>query len=209
MSCKLENERPDWKAYALGELETRERQDAERHAASCEVCQEEMAELQLTLSAMAALKEEEVPRRIAFVSDKVFEPTLWQKMTQFVLRPAFAGGALVAAAIVAHAFLAPSNVPIAAPTQAYVGAIASQVREQVTRDVTEQITQQVRAEMAAKMDVAIQQAVMQAVADTQKTDDRRTANLLAATERRYQETADMLNRQVSRMYAFNTGAGSR
>ena len=79
MSCKLENSRPDWKAYTLGEMDAVARRDAETHAASCSACQEELAGLQVTLDAMAVLREEELPRRIAFVSDKVFEPSAWQR----------------------------------------------------------------------------------------------------------------------------------
>ena len=73
MSCKLEDRRPDWKSYALGELDARARQEAESHVSACADCQDELAGLRVTLDAMATLREEELPRRIAFVSDKVFE----------------------------------------------------------------------------------------------------------------------------------------
>ena len=52
-------------------------------------------------------------------------------------------------------------------------------------------------------------AVAKAVADTEKRDDQRTAALLASTERRYADAADFLNRQVTHLYALNTGAGVR
>ena len=42
-----------------------------------------------------------------------------------------------------------------------------------------------------------------------KRDDQRTAALLASTERRYADAADFLNRQVTHLYALNTGAGVR
>jgi len=96
--------KPDWKAYALGELPPDERRQAEAHAAACADCREELATLRLTLDALATLREEEIPRRIAFVSDKVFEPRWWQR----VFSPSFAGACLVAAAILVHAFARPS-----------------------------------------------------------------------------------------------------
>ena len=96
MSCKLEDRRPDWKSYALGELDARARQEAESHVAACADCQDELAGLRLTLDAMATLRDEELPRRIAFVSDKVFEPRWYQKL---FLRPSFAAAGLIAAAI--------------------------------------------------------------------------------------------------------------
>jgi anti-sigma factor RsiW len=40
MSCKLQDTRPDWKAYALGELDAGSRREAELHAAACGACQE-------------------------------------------------------------------------------------------------------------------------------------------------------------------------
>jgi len=77
----------DWKAYALGELDQNNRRQAEAHAVTCSSCREELAGLRLTLDAMSTLREEEIPKRIAFVSDKVFEPRWWQIFRS----PAFAG----------------------------------------------------------------------------------------------------------------------
>src|ERR1700676_1289091 len=92
MSCKLEDRRPDWKSYALGELDAPARQEAENHVAACSDCQDELAGLRVTLDTMATLRDEELPRRIAFVSDKVFEPRGSQKMGIGSWRPPFARG---------------------------------------------------------------------------------------------------------------------
>src|SRR5579871_2760045 len=92
----------DWKGYALGELSKSERTQAEAHAAACSHCREELAATRLTLDALSTLKEEEVPRRIAFVSDKVFEPRWWQRF-----QPTFAAGCVIAAAILVHGFAQP------------------------------------------------------------------------------------------------------
>lgn len=89
----------DVKAYALRELGEAETRAAAAHVAGCEACREELAGLQVTLSALATVREEEVPRRIAFVSDKVFAPRWWQRF----LNPTFAGACVLAAAIVFHA----------------------------------------------------------------------------------------------------------
>lgn len=102
MSC----EPYDWKAYALGELAAKDRREAEAHAAGCEGCRDELAQVRLTVDTLAALREEEVPRRIAFVSDKVFEPKWWQTF----LRPSFfspmlAAACVIAAAIIVHGYL--------------------------------------------------------------------------------------------------------
>ena len=93
--------KPDWKAYVLRELNADEARQAEAHLATCSICHEEVATLRLTLDTLSTLREEEMPRRIAFVSDKVFEPRWWQR----VFSPTFAAGALVATAILIHGFM--------------------------------------------------------------------------------------------------------
>jgi hypothetical protein len=100
MKCSLMESQPDWKAYALGELDSSARREAETHASTCAACREELATLRLTLDAMSTLRDEEIPRRIAFVSDKVFEPKWYQQLWN----PTFAAACVVAAAILVHAF---------------------------------------------------------------------------------------------------------
>ena len=115
MSCISPDSKPDWKAYLLGELNPEVSRQAEAHLAACSNCHEEVATLRLTLDTLSTLREEEVPRRIAFVSDKVFEPRWWQR----VFSPTFAAGALVAAAILIHGSLRPGQAQVdAAVTQA-------------------------------------------------------------------------------------------
>lgn len=96
----------DWNAYALGELGRADREQAEAHANSCFKCREELAKMRLTLDALSTLREEDAPRRIAFVSDKVFEPRWWQR----IWSPAFAGACVIALAILVHAFVQPASV---------------------------------------------------------------------------------------------------
>jgi hypothetical protein len=194
MSCKLEDRRPDWKSYALGELDARARQEAESHVAACADCQDELAGLRVTLDAMATLREEELPRRIAFVSDKVFEPRWYEKL---FLRPSFAAAAVIAAAILVHAFVRPVGAPTNATAQVDTRAVEARV--------TAEVTARLQNEMAA----AVNTAVTKAVAETEKRDDHRTALLLSASDRRYSDAADFLNKQVTRIYALNTGAGVR
>jgi anti-sigma factor RsiW len=112
MSCSFfdsnPNSKPDWKAYVMRELDRDASHEAEAHLATCSNCHEEVATLRLTLDSLSTLREEEVPRRIAFVSDKVFEPRWWQR----VFSPTFAAGALVAAAILIHGSLRPGQAQV-------------------------------------------------------------------------------------------------
>ena len=187
MSCALNQAKPDWNAYVLGEMDRPARQQAEGHAAVCAECQQDVTALRMTLDSMAALRDEEIPRRIAFVSDKVFEPRWWRKM---FLRPSFAGAALIAAAVLAHGVMRP---PVSSAPPVDVAAMEARVSEK----------------LQAQMADSVQAAVAKAVAATREQDDRRTALLLASAERRYMESTEILNKQVTRIYAMNSGAGVR
>jgi anti-sigma factor RsiW len=172
----------DWKAYALGELDAGDRHQAEEHAAACRNCREELATLRLTLDALSTLREEEIPRRIAFVSDKVFEPRWWQGL----LRPSFAAASVIAAAILIHGFA----IRPAAPVDDSV--IQSRIDAAVTRAVTE--TEQRQAQEMAKLLAATEQ----------RFTEQRQADLATAGY-----NIDLLRKQLNNMYALNTGAGIR
>lgn len=119
MSCSI-----DLKAYVLGEVVGREKGLVEDHVRGCQACREELDRLTLTRSALASLEDEEVPRRIAFVSDRVFEPRWWQTMWHSGPVMGFASAVVLAAAILVHGFVGP-----AAPTVAGTDALAKQVGE--------------------------------------------------------------------------------
>src|ERR1041385_8847465 len=119
--------KPDWKAYVLRELSAEDARQAEAHLATCSICHEEVATLRLTLDTLSTLREEELPRRIAFVSDKVFEPRWWQR----VFSPPFAAGALVAAAILIHGSLRPGQAQV----DAAVTKAVSQVEARHTQEM--------------------------------------------------------------------------
>ncbi len=122
--------KPDWKAYVLRELGPDAHRQAENHLANCSDCREEVGTLRLTLDTLSTLREEEVPRRIAFVSDKVFEPRWWQR----VFNPTFAAGCLVAAAILVHGAMRPSQVP-QAQVDAAVNKAVSQIEARHTQEL--------------------------------------------------------------------------
>src|SRR5580693_5680799 len=106
MSCLI-----DLKAYAVDEVTRQERGVVDDHVRGCQSCREELDRLTLTRSALASLEDEEVPRRIAFVSDQVFEPRWWQTMWRSGPAMGFASAALLAAAILVHGFEARTVAP--------------------------------------------------------------------------------------------------
>jgi len=127
MNCNSPDTKPDWKAYVLRELNPDAARQAEAHLAACSTCHEEVATLRLTLDTLSTLREEEIPRRIAFVSDKVFEPRWWQR----VFSPTFAAGAVVAVAILVHGSLRPGQAQV----DAAVAKAVAQVEARHTQEI--------------------------------------------------------------------------
>jgi anti-sigma factor RsiW len=116
----------DWKGYLLGEIPEGERRQARDHAASCAACAAELERLRLTHAAMLTLGDEEMPRRIAFVSDKVFEPGRWRRFWSSGPRLGFASAAMLSAAILAHALI---GQPAAAPPPPDAARLEAQIEE--------------------------------------------------------------------------------
>jgi len=94
----------DLKDYFFEELAPAERGLVEEHLKQCPGCRGELGRLQVTGSALHAMRDEEPPRRIAFVSDKVLEPRWWQRLWQSGPQLGFAAAAMLAVAILVHAF---------------------------------------------------------------------------------------------------------
>jgi anti-sigma factor RsiW len=106
------------KAYVLGEAAAADRSAVEDHLRGCEHCREELDRLKLTQVALASLADEEIPQRISFVSDRVFEPRWWQTIWRSGPVMGFASAVIVAAAILVHGlvgqgFAAPATVDTA------------------------------------------------------------------------------------------------
>jgi len=91
--------------YFFGELAAPQRAAADQHLANgCPACREELDSLSGVRASLLSITDEEPPRRIAFVSDKVFEPRWWQKMWNSSAQLGFAAAAMLAVAILVHGF---------------------------------------------------------------------------------------------------------
>jgi anti-sigma factor RsiW len=153
MSCSSD----DLKAYLVGEMTRQERGMVDDHVRGCQSCREELDRLNVTQAALVSLEDEEIPRRIAFVSDRVFEPRWWQTMWRSGPVMGFASSALLAAAILVHGF---ESRPIA-----------------VTVD-TAQIEKQVESKLNARVQAAVSQA--------QTKQSAEFAQVLNAAEHRFE-----------------------
>jgi len=191
----------DLKAYVLGELPESERGMVAGHVRECVSCGEELERLNMTHLALVSLRDEEVPRRIAFVSDKVFEPRWWQRIWQSGPAMGFASAAVLACAILAH------------------GVLTQRIARPATVD-TAGVEQRVSAGVNERLNAAVTQAVSKAVADSEASRKQETATLLAAAEQRYefqrkadlaafQTNLDMIRKQATQMYMASTGLEMR
>ena len=140
----------DWKAYALGEMEAGDRKDAATHLAGCESCQAEVAQLELTVTAITRLPRVAPPRRIAFVSDPVFEQGWWARVWASGPRLAFASAAMLSLAILVHGFVPRGGAaaPAAPISQA---EIDTRIQAEVERRLPEAVQARVRAELEPAM----------------------------------------------------------
>lgn len=69
----------DLRDYLLDELTEAERAEVEAYLKTSPEARDELARLRLTQQALLSVPDEEIPRRIGFVSDKVFEPSLTRR----------------------------------------------------------------------------------------------------------------------------------
>ena len=154
----------DLRDYLFGELGEAERRQVDQHVRSCGDCHEEMERLRVTQSALLALPEEEVPQRIGFVSDPVFEPSgarrLWRTFWGSAPRLGFASAAMLSAALVMFTFFRPA-------------VTAPMVAAQDTAKIEQQVSERVAV------------AVQKAVAESEARQEKKTGELLVAAEERF------------------------
>lgn len=171
----------DLKAYYLGEAGPAGRPAVEAHLEACPACREELARLETVGTALRAFPEEELPRRIAFVSDRVFEPRWWEGWRRWAFVPASAMAA----------WLAVGLVPRPAPAPAVdMAAIERRIQTEVARRVEESEARQGRklAELVAASEKRMQ------------FDWRADLTVL-------EENVNVWRKQVSRMYLASSDAG--
>jgi hypothetical protein len=133
----------DLRDYHFQELTDPQRRQVESHVKTCEPCREELGRLQLTESALFTLREEEIPQRIAFVSDPIFEPSpLRRFLADFwgsAAKLGFASAAMLSTALVVFSLTrpAPATVQVASgvDVQAIVDAAVAKKTQVLVGDL--------------------------------------------------------------------------
>ena len=153
----------DLRDYFFGELPEEGRRQVDLHTRSCAACREELNQLRSTQAVLLSVPDEEIPQRIGFVSDRVYEPSMtlrwWRAFWGSAPRLGFASAAMLSAAIIVSAMHRP--VPVAP----------------VSVDLPK---------LEADWSRRVNEAVEKAVAESDARHERRTAELLAATTRRFE-----------------------
>ena len=187
----------DLRDYFFDELSTAEARAMESHLAACAGCRMEFDRFNVTRVSMLELPQEEVPRRISFVSDKVFEPSWWQRFWQSGPKVGFASAAMIFAGFIVNALMVPAPV-VRQQADVNYAVIDAKVKEEVAR--------------------RLPAVVGQAVSEARQQDSARLAVAVAAVEKKYQgqrqedmaamqATLDVWQRKLSRMYLASYEVG--
>ena len=90
--------------YLLDELNEQQRAEVESYLDASQDAREELERLKFTHAALVSIPDEEIPRRVAFVSDKIFEPSpakrIWREIWAGAPRFAFGLAAIVLAVFI-------------------------------------------------------------------------------------------------------------
>jgi hypothetical protein len=155
----------DLRDYYFKDLAENQRRLTEVHIKTCGRCREELDRLRGTETALLALPDEEIPQRIGFVSDPVFQPSAfrrgWEALWGSAARLGFVSAAMLSAALLVFSLTRPAP-------EAHAPAPA--------------ITQNA---MQADFSKRLDEAVSKAVAESEGRQARQTQEMLAAAERRH------------------------
>ncbi|MBY0505126.1 MAG: zf-HC2 domain-containing protein [Bryobacteraceae bacterium] len=182
----------DLKAYLFGELPEAERRRVAAHLESDPAAREEFARLERTEALLGYVQSEELPRRIAFVSDKVFEPTLWQRFWASGPQLGFVAASLLALAIVGHGWL---TRPVAAPIIQTAKVDEAAVRAVVASEVSARMAEVIRQVSATPNS---DQRTAQMIAVAVKQAEKKAEFDRAADRLTFQENFNLMRKLISR-----------
>jgi anti-sigma-K factor RskA len=195
----------DLHGYVLGELTAAERRQVEQLIACDAEVAQEVERLQLAQSMLRRLPEEEPPRRIAFVSDKVFEPKWYQAWWNSGARLAFAGMTMLAAAVITHGVVARPVVVTAPAAPANLEALVqARVEQELARRMEPAIAKAV-AEIESKQQQKAQILVAAALKDAERKYAMERQALLVSIE----ENFTHLRKQLNRFYVASAERSSQ
>ena len=179
----------------------RQAMDEELKALFREAPQEDQERVAAAIVALHQVPDQDPPRRIAFVSDKVFEPRWWQRIPAWGMAGA---SAMLSVSILAHGWLMRpvASIPAVAATAQTMPADPA---------AYEKISRQLEARFQARLTAALSEA--------KATHDAQLKEAVQVTERRLEfqhraqmltveENFDLFRKQMNRMIVASADLGS-
>lgn len=181
----------DLRDYFLQELSDPHRQrQVEVHVKTCAPCREELDRLRITWAALRSIADEEIPQRIAFVSDKIFEPSPWRRWLAAFwnsgARLGFASAAMLSASLVVFA-LKPAPAPVFRVMRPVVEAPAAVTQASAVTEA--EIQQRIKTAVEKAVDLKTQDLMKEIQSDRLRLtlataeieqNERRVNNLVSA-----------------------------
>ena len=197
----MHNAPHDLRDYVLDELDTAQRTEVETWLAGSTEGRQEVERLRLTFGALRSLPDEEPPRRIAFISDKIFEPSPWVRLARWVQAegPRFAVGMAAALAVVFAGLWATEptvtanaegwSLAFGAPPPAAPAPVVDQA-------AIETMIQQAVAAERERMRVALQQTLAASFEDRVRATEAKFSSELAGTREDIESSLYLTNSKV-------------
>lgn len=158
----------------------------------------EAERLEHALTALRSLPDEELPRRLAFVSDKVFEQPWWRRW----LSPPAWGMAAVAASVLAHGVLTGPMLATPAPPLAKVEAVKPD-SEKADIAAMEAVYERRFAELVRRNSLESEARVQAAVTAAERRLELQHRAALVTLEENY----SLLRKQMNRMVLASADTG--
>jgi anti-sigma factor RsiW len=179
---------PDVRALLFDNLPETEKESLRKHLAGCGACQVEADRLKATTLALRSVPDEEPPVRIRFVSDRVFEPSWWQRLNPF------SGPGLLGHAALAIPTLFAAAILISMQLGHY-GNPKSTAVQQVDQAAFEKKVQQA-------VDARLNVAVAQAVHEVEARQDMKFQGMLAEYHKQQEQDQEKLVQQVQAAWRY-------
>lgn len=208
----------DLRDYLFDELSSAEKAEVDAWLATSAAGRAELDLLRLTNQALLSLPDEEIPQRIAFVSDKVFEPSPWARLVSWLQLegPRFAFGMAAALSVLFAGIWAtePSlryddqgfelafgaeapTTPAPAPAPIQAEALSAEQVRAVALAVLAETSESRKAEVAALIDQRAAQS------------EQRFAQQVAAVSEDAEMGYRMLRSELERMYNGSVALATR
>ncbi len=195
----------DLKAYQFGEeAAAGDRRAIEQHVRGCSACADELARLNYTQAALMSVRDEDPPRRIAFVSDKVFEPKWYRRPLGAAW--GFASAAALACAIVFHAVWNPGAIVVTNPMEAVVRKSTVIAPAGLSRAAVESMVETAVKGAVAESDARGEKRARQLLAESEKRHDMERAEMMATINASFEVLSKRYNNLVRMTASADTGA---